>query len=85
METWITDVKNLGLGVKMSRAIKKTNVHKMRALLFSLESCHYILTRILRALFFPFYSMRYNMLMFSLPLLWICQFLSEITYYRELW
>lgn len=28
METWITDVKNLGPGVKMSRAIKKTNVHK---------------------------------------------------------
>lgn len=85
METWNTDVKNLGLGVKMRRAIKKTNVHKTRALPFSLEGCHYILTSVSRALFFPFYSMRYNMLMFSLPLLWIYQFLSEISYYGELW
>lgn len=28
METWITDVKNVEPGVKMSRAIEKTNAHK---------------------------------------------------------
>lgn len=82
---WKLAVKNLGLGVKMSTAIKKQMYTKMRPLLFSLEACHYILTSISRALFFPFYSMKYNMLMFSLPLVWIYQFLSEISYYRELW
>lgn len=28
METWITDVKNLGLGLKMNRTAQKMNVHK---------------------------------------------------------
>lgn len=71
-------------GSKWAELLKKQMYTKMRALLFSLEACHYILTSSSRALFFPFYSMRYNMLMFFLPLVWIYQFLSEISYYREL-
>ena len=70
-------------GSKWAELLKNQMYTKTRALLFSSEACHYILTSISRALFFPFYSMRYNMFMFSFPLVWIYQFLSEISYYQE--
>lgn len=79
MGTWIFDVKNLGLGVKMSRTIKKRSVHKNEGTIVFLGACHCALTSISWALLFPFYSMRYNTLVFSLPFVWIYQFMSEIS------